>query len=468
MIRDSKGAPPEALSGIWRLRLRVEAPVSRFLRLEAAGGVILLVITVVAMLWANISPESYRHLWETRLIFGVGGWRVQPTLHEFINDGLMSVFFLLVGMEIKREIVEGELSTLRRALLPVAAALGGMIAPAIIYAGLNPASPNVRGVAVPTATDIAFAVGVLMLLGKRVPPALRIFLLTLAVADDLGAILVINVFYSGAVRMLPLLVGGGCALALVYFVRWHGLRSGWWYAIPGIVAWVSFHKAGLHPTLAGVLIGLLIPSKSWMPLNKVRDLISDFRSELEKAGGSDKEIAESAEQTRALLSEGLLSPLTRIEMSLHGPVIFFILPAFALANAGVSLQGLDLGAHGALWTALGVTLGLLVGKPLGIVAATFVMTKFKLATLPAALDRRGVLLAGLLGGVGFTMANFTAALAFARPEEAALLAAAKLGILFGSFLAGLAGYFLGPRLLPRVTPEEAAQTDEEAERSDNR
>ena len=360
---------------------------------------------ILALLWAN-SPwaVSYERLWHAPITITFGTFVSKESLHFWINDGLMTVFFLLVGLEIRREAHEGELSDWRRAALPVAAALGGMVAPAVIYLAFNREAPLRRGWGIPMATDIAFAVGVLTLLGRRVSPALRILLLALAVIDDVGAIVVIALFYSGGLSGIWLLVAAGGVLGILVFQR-AGVRHSLAYILPGSILWFGLLRAGIHPTIAGVIIGLLTPARS----------------------------------------------VARLQAALHPWVAFGIMPLFALANAGVALDG----AHPAganLTLTLGVTLGLVFGKPVGILLATFVVVKLRLCTLPDGVNWRGVFVVGCVAGIGFTMPVFIGGLAFAASST--LMTTSKLAVLVASVLAGFVALGAGRVLLPTASADE--------------
>jgi Na+:H+ antiporter, NhaA family len=402
------GPPAERGPAVSTTQPREQA---RFLSIEVASGLALLAATALALAWANSPWEaSYRALWHTPLGLHLGGWRLERDLHFLINDGLMVVFFFVVGMEIRREIHAGELSQLRRAALPAFAALGGMIAPACIYLALNRGGEAAGGWGVPMATDIAFAVGILALLGRRVPPALRILLLALAVIDDLGAIVVIALFYSAGLDVGGLAVAGG-GLLLVALLQRLRARAAALYLIPGLVMWVGIYRSGIHPTLAGVIMGLVTPARA-------------------PAG-----------------VPGAQAPIDRLVALLHPWVAFAIMPLFALANAGVALGGARLQGTGA-WVTAGVVLGLALGKPLGVLGLCWAAVRLRLAVLPAGVGWPQLLVVGVVAGIGFTMALFIAALAF---PAGALLEAAKLGILAGSLAAGLAGLAAGFVLLrPRA------------------
>ncbi|PZQ14067.1 MAG: Na+/H+ antiporter NhaA [Rhodanobacter denitrificans] len=404
-----------------RLAGRAALALERFLHVEAASGIVLLAAAALALLWAN-SPaaDRYHALWHLPLTLGIGDWIHTQSLHFWINDGLMTVFFLVVGMEIRREMHDGALSNLRLAALPIAAALGGVVAPALIYVAFNAAAPTHAGWAIPTATDIAFAVGVLALLGRRVPANVRVFLLALAIIDDIVAVLIIALFYSGG------LAPGGLAIALagvglVLALRALGAGSAWAYVLPGAVIWIGLLRLGVHPTLSGVVLGLLTPV---LPPRRRR--------------GSDAAAIDARHaEPEAPLDE---APVTRVQRALHPWVAYGVMPLFALANAGVSLGGVDLGAAAAQSVMLGVLLGLVVGKPIGIVAVSWVAVRLGGARLPPGVTWGGVWLIGLLAGIGFTMSIFVAMLAF---DDAALLAAAKLGVLLASVIAACIGLCWG-------------------------
>jgi NhaA family Na+:H+ antiporter len=457
--------PPEASDLARRVTAKIFRPLERFLHIEAASGIVLLVAAVVALAWAN-SPwaASYEHLWHTPLTLGVGQHLFTQTLHFWINDGLMVIFFLVVGLEIRREIHEGELADLKRAALPVAAAIGGMVAPALIYLALNHEPAPRQGWGVPMATDIAFAVGVMALLGKRVPPALRVLLLALAIIDDIGAILVIAIFYSQGVAWTGLLVAAAGALGVIVFQRF-GVRRALAYVVPGLILWLGMLQAGIHPTIAGVILGLLTPVRAWFGkegfLTATRAAVEEFRGHLQR---EDHDVHDLQAPLRRIdqAQREALAPVVRIQTALHPWVAFGIMPLFALANAGVSLRGLsDLDA-GAITVILGVLLGLVLGKPIGILAASFASVKLGICALPRGVTWRGILLVGMVAGIGFTMAIFIAGLAF---SDAALLAAAKLAVLLSSGLAAIVGLLAGRFLLSAHPLPGAAMTLEEAEAS---
>ena len=381
----------------------------RFVSVEAMSGVVLLLAAAVALVWAN-SPwaGSYLALWHLPLSFGIARYLPAHDLHFWVNDGLMTVFFLVVGLEIRREMHDGSLSDPRVATLPIIAALGGVLVPALVYVAINHAPDTRAGWAIPTATDIAFAVGILSLCGKGIPAALRMLLLTLAIIDDIVAILVIAFFYSSGIDAIGLIVVAA-AVALVFAMQRLGVRRAPWYAVPGAIAWYGMLRAGVHPTLAGVILGLLTPATADFGRHRCSDPTAP-------------------------------APVQQVEAQLHPWVAFAIMPLFALANAGVTLSGVDLAAGKPLSIAAGIVAGLVLGKPAGIVLAAAAAVRLKACTLPAGVSWRHMVVLGLLGGIGFTMAIFIANLAFAEPV---LLAAAKCAVLVASALAAVLGLVLG-------------------------
>jgi NhaA family Na+:H+ antiporter len=372
-------------------------PLERFLRIEASSGILLLVASAVALAWAN-SPwaESYGHLWHTALGIRIGTFRFEKSLEWFVNDGLMVIFFFMVGMEIRREIHHGELSEWRRAALPVAAALGGMLAPAAFYLAFAGAAATRSGWGVPMATDIAFAVGILALLGKRVPAALRVLLLSLAVIDDLGAIVVIALFYSSGLTLSGLLVAA-LGLGGIFAMQRLGVRTKLVYVLPAVVMWAGIYVAGIHPTIAGVAVGLVTPVRAWLgPDGFVADVQKELEH-LEQASPSALSSHEFAETLRNVdgARREAMSPAESLIETLHPWVAFGIMPVFALANAGVSLSGASL--DGASWNVVaGVAVGLVVGKPIGVLLASWLTLRLRLGTLPAGIGVQHLLVLGVL------------------------------------------------------------------------
>ena len=374
-------------------------PFQRFARSEAAGGIVLLICTAFALAWAN-SPwkNGYVSLLHYPLIVGPPQVQLSLTVHEWINDALMALFFFLVGLEIKREMLVGELASVRRAALPIAGAIGGMAVPALLYAMLNGAGTGARGWGIPMATDIAFALGVVALLGPRVPLALKVFLAAVAIVDDIGAVLVIAIFYTASISRVSLAIAAGVMLALVLLNR-AGLRHAAPYLLLGIVLWVAVLSSGIHATIAGVLLAMTIPARA--------------------------------------PSENEESLLEKLEHALHTPVAFVIVPLFALANAGVRIGGASGGVSIAVMG--GVVVGLVIGKPLGITLASWLAVRSRLAVLPDGVSWRLLQGVSWLGGIGFTMSLFVGALAF---TDDARLDSAKLGVLLASGVAAFMGWLM--------------------------
>lgn len=440
-------SPPEAWEPLVRLARLARRPIESFLRIEAASGIVLLVAAAVALIWAS-SPwaTSYVALWTTPMAIRVGAFDFERSLAWVVNDGLMVIFFFLVGLEIRREVHHGELAEWRRAALPVAAALGGMLVPAALYLVLAGAPETRSGWGVSMATDIAFAVGILTLLGKRVPTSLRVLLLAVAVIDDLGAIIVIAAFYSSGVALSGLTVAAA-GLGAVLVMQRLGVRSKWVYVAPAVVVWAGIYAAGVHPTIAGVLLGLMTPVRAWLgPAGFTDDVQQELDriARAERGGLSSHELAGTLNRVDLARREAL-SPAESLIEKLHPWVAFGIMPIFALANAGVSLGGGSFDTTA--WTvAMAVGIGLVVGKPVGVVVASWLALRLRIASLPAGLSLRHVLVLGVVAGVGFTMALFIAQLAFA---DADLLSAAKVGVLAASGVAAVLGLVLARLILDR-------------------
>jgi Na+:H+ antiporter, NhaA family len=438
---------------------RVFDAFERFLHIEALSGIVLLIAALAALLWAN-SPfaDSYQDFWHAPLTFGAGAWVVARPLHFWINDGLMTIFFLVVGLEIRREIHEGTLANLRVALLPLAAALGGVIAPALIYFSISGAGIARQGWAIPTATDIAFAVGVLALLGKSVPAALRVLLLALAVIDDIAAVIVIAIFYSKGLAYSGFLVAAAGALMVLGWQRL-GFSSAFAYVLPGAVVWFGLLMSGVHPTLAGVILGLLTPTflshAGGPPLHDAAYALREFGRRARAHSRDVQELMPPLRQLKHAQRE-LLPPALRVQTALHPWVAYGVMPLFALANAGINLSDLRIDSMTSRGIALGVFLALVIGKPLGILLATWTVVRIGWGRLPHDVNWRGITVVGCLGGIGFTMSIFIATLAFA---DDALLGAAKLAVLAASAVAGLLGLTLG-RVLIGSRSAPISETDE--------
>jgi len=423
----------------------------KFFRMEAAGGIALMVCTVAALVWAN-SPwaDSYDALWETRLTVGVGGWVLSKPALLWINDGLMAIFFFLVGLEIKRELLVGGLSTPSRTIMPVAAAVGGMAVPAVIFFVLNAGQDSVAGWGIPMATDIAFALGIMSLLGNRVPVGLKIFLTAVAIVDDIGAILVIAVFYTASLNLTALFVGlAALALMAVLNLRWR-IRHSIPYLALGVVVWFAFLLSGIHATIAGVLAAMTIPAGTRMNCATFVEELREAAEVFEMAITPGKNVLTNQEQQMALHSmehayEAATTPLQNIEHALHPWVSFFIMPVFALANAGVPLAA-DVFRELLSPVSLGVFLGLVVGKQIGVTGACWLIAKLGLAGFPERTTLVHLWGASCLAGVGFTMSIFIGNLAF--DEGTRLIALSKIAILFASLASGLLGFLILKYLAP--------------------
>ncbi|MBX3221895.1 MAG: Na+/H+ antiporter NhaA [Labilithrix sp.] len=468
VVRPTEAIPPGASPVARRWARRLVTPIESFLHIEAASGIVLLVMAAVAMTIASSAwSGAFHRLLELPMGLRFGAVTIERPLHFWINDGLMTIFFFVVGLEIRREMYEGELSNARRGLLPIAAALGGMVAPALIYLAFAGHTPEDRpGWGVPMATDIAFAVGLLALLGKRVPPALRVLLLALAIIDDIGSIVVIATFYSGALDPSGFLIAAGGVAAIVSLQR-IGVRRASIYVIPGVIVWLGVCRSGVHPTIAGVIVGLLTPARPWLgPEGLValaRRSAEEVEHELEAKPGAavaSERLAEEASRID-LASREALAPATRLQRMLHPWVAFVIMPIFALANAGVTLDARSVAPS---LLGAGIVVGLVVGKPIGILAACYAVVRLRVTSLPRGIAWRELLVLGLVAGIGFTMALFVAALAF---PEGYKLEQAKAAILVASTLAMTIGLAAGRLLLAPEVARGAAKTASEAETSDD-
>ncbi|MGK2948440.1 MAG: Na+/H+ antiporter NhaA [Acidimicrobiales bacterium] len=444
----------------------VVRPIQRFFVHEAAGGMVMLLAALVAIVWAN-SPfsDSYTDLWTTPLSVELGHLlHVDLSLQGWVNDAAMTVFFLLVGIEIKREIVHGNLRDIRAVTLPIIAAFGGMVVPALVFVAFTNGEPGSNGWGIPMATDIAFAVGVVSLLGKRVPLPAKIFLLTLAVADDIGAILVIAVFYTTDLSFGWLLVALG-SIGIAAIMRRGDVQALAPYLAVGTVAWFALHESGVHATLVGVALGLMVPA--W-PLrspmrypDEVRGIVTPMDEHLANHELTQDEFEENEEHIAEVirLSQHSTSPLGRLERALTPWVAYVIVPTFALANAGVQLSGDALGGLASDPVTLGVGLGLLVGKTVGISAAAYLAIKLGVARLPAGTTFRHIVGLAMVAGIGFTVALFVTSISLTEP---ALIDSAKVGILAGSLIAGVAGYLM-LRAIPAGHDDDTALGHEQAE-----
>ena len=440
------------------MRRRLVAPFAEFARTGALGGLALLVATAIALTWANSAwSQSYHAVWERTISIGWSDAPLTMTLHQWINDALMVVFFLVVGLEIKRELLVGELASRRQAMLPIAAAFGGMVVPALIYTALNYGTAGSRGWGVPMATDIAFALGVLALLGPRVPLGLKVFLTALAIADDLGAVVVIAVFYTSTLKF-AMLSAAALALAILVAINRAKVMDLWPYLVVGVFLWYFVLQSGVHATIAGVVLALTIPAFATMTSEEFSSRTRGIMDDFDRAALGDSRIIANPAQRDAMFALDIAAsranaPLVRLEHVLHGVVSYGLMPIFALANAGVTLGATGNALRGTV--AWGVILGLFAGKLVGITLFSWGSLRLGLAVLPVGVTWPHLRGAAMLAGVGFTMSIFIAGLAYDGP---ALNEEAKIGILIASTASGIVGY-----LMLRFTGTSArANTDEEA------
>ncbi|MCP3138151.1 Na+/H+ antiporter NhaA [Pyxidicoccus xibeiensis] len=430
-----RAAPPPPVPALFRAAL---FPFKAFLQLEASSGILLALSAVVALVWAN-SPwaGSYNALFDARLELGLESFRAHFTFRELVNDGLMTLFFLVVGMEIKRELSAGELRTLSRALLPLIAAVGGMVVPALLYVAFNAGTPAMAGWAIPMATDIAFAIGCLTLVKARVGHALVVFLTALAIFDDIGGILVIALFYGSGIHTDWLLYSAGVVAVLGVCNRFY-VRNGVVYALAGAALWYAMHHAGIHATLSGVVLGLCIPALPTRSGREVLEELGAFVNNLVRETGDEQVRGAQLLYIEERL-EDLEPPLNRFVHLWHKPVAYGIVPLFALANSGISLEGMGWGDL-LRPLPLGIIAGLFVGKQVGIFLFTWVAVKARVSGMPGGAGPGQLHGVAVVAGIGFTVALFVAGLAFVQQPE--LLRDAKLGILVGSLLSGVVGYVL--------------------------
>jgi NhaA family Na+:H+ antiporter len=424
---------------------KIITPFEDFIHKETTSGLILMACAVLALVLANSAlHHTYEHVLHAPVGFILGSWKLEFTLHHFINDGLMWLFFFLVGLEIKREVLVGQLNNVKQATLPIIAAIGGMVVPALFYHALNTSGVGVHGWGVPMATDIAFAVGALVLLGKRVPKSLLTFLVALAIVDDLGAVAVIAIFYTETLVWSALVVGVLLLGVLILF-NLFGIRNPIPYFLVGILLWLALLQSGVHATVAGILTAWTIPARSKFDMVRFGALIESMGERIQKRTGTDEEyeIMKNEEQRRGVvqtLIDGvhmIETPLQRLEHSLHIPVAYLIIPLFALANAGIPIE---MGQIPALVTesiTLGIMAGLVLGKLVGIAGVTLIAAKLGLGELPEGTRLGHIIGVGFLGGIGFTMSIFIAELGFEGQQEALILA--KTGVLFSSVIAGIIG-----------------------------
>jgi NhaA family Na+:H+ antiporter len=413
---------------------RLTRPISRFFRIEAAGGFVLLMLTVAALLLAN-SPWAhlFEQSWETPIGLQVGSWQFARSLREWINDGLMTLFFFLVALELKRELVLGELNKPRTAALSIAAALGGMLVPAALYLMLQSGQSGQSGWGTVMATDTAFVIGCLALLGSRIPRSLRVFMLSLAIVDDLGAILVVAIGYSGHIAWGTLAVGA-LGIALVRAMALIGIRNIALYFLMGAFIWLAVDASGIHATVTGVILGLMTPARRWVTDERLYGILNQVVAHPAGDHGSGDTKDRQTLQMAEVAAREALSPVERLEIVLHPWVAFMVMPLFAFANAGLPLSLADLGTS----VTLAVFVGFALGKPIGVLAFSWLAVRSGIAVRPPDLSWRSLAGGGLLAGIGFTMALFIATLAF----SASLINSAKLGIFLASVFSAVAGLAL--------------------------
>ncbi|MDP2827826.1 MAG: Na+/H+ antiporter NhaA [Sulfuricellaceae bacterium] len=423
---------------------QILSPFERFLRRTTAGGIVLIATSILTLLIANSNwGSAFHYFWEQPLTLGVGEWTLTLTLHHWVNDGLMALFFLLVGLEIKREILVGELSSIQDAALPIGAAIGGMAVPALVYMAFNAGTPTASGWGIPMATDIAFAIGILVLLAWRVPRSLIIFMTALAIADDLGAVFVIALFYTHGIDMTALLSAGGMLILLVLFNR-GGIRHALPYVLVGAIMWYLTLKSGLHATIAGILLALCIPARpAFSPAQfdqRLKELSGKFHIVVLDPNTPDTPLSNHRMATIAenveLAAVAVQPPLQRMEHGLSAWVTFLVIPIFALANAGIDFSSINIGRSIGEPVTLGVMAGLVIGKFVGISLGSWLVIKSALGRMPHGMNWRHLTGAAWLGGIGFTMSLFIGGMAFSDPQH---FEDAKLGILASSLLAALIG-----------------------------
>lgn len=429
---------------------KIAEPVNKFLHKEYSVGIVLILSVLASLIWANFGDyAAYKNLWHTALGVTIGSFSFHQPLHIWINDALMSIFFFVIGLELKREFIDGELSTLRKALLPMGAAFGGMLVPALIYVLLNSGKPSINGWGIPMATDIAFALALLTIAGKHIPVTLKIFLSALAVADDMGAVLVIAFFYTAKISWLALATGF-ILLAVMVLMNLLGFRRAWIYCAVGILVWLCFFYSGIHATIAGVLTGFTIPARTKIDevgySLSIKSLINKFDGEIPLKSSLTTQKQHQIIEKIKWTSSAAETPLQKLENSLHVLVMFVILPIFAFSNAGLRISA-EFFSGGINSIMTGIFFGLLIGKIVGITGFTFILVKTKLADLPLGVHFKHIFGVSILGAIGFTMSLFISNLAF---NNVHMIESAKYAILVTSLIAG----FIGVTYLKSLKPKE--------------
>ncbi|MFS4417460.1 Na+/H+ antiporter NhaA [Maribacter sp. 2307ULW6-5] len=429
---------------------RILTPLRRFVQIESFSGILLLVATIVALIWANSQwAETYKSLWEVKMGFSSSFFELKKPLILWVNDGLMAIFFFLIGLEIKRELVIGELNSVKKMVFPLVGALGGMIIPVTFYLVLNENPDTVKGWGIPMATDIAFSLAVLNLLGSRVPLSLKIFLTAFAIVDDIGAVLAIAIFYSSDINITMILSAFGF-LIFLYYLSYKGAYSRFMLVTVGIVVWTLFLKSGIHPTLAGILLAFAVPLRQKIVTPEYISNLEDSLNKIKNAKVLQTPVL-SYEQmsyvhTLEKRTKKYQSPLQRMEHGLHNWVAYFIIPVFALANAGVAISS-DMHLDFTMITIL--VISLVVGKGLGVTSFVFLAKKLKIIEVPKDLTFKHIIGVAFLAGIGFTMSIFIGSLAFV--DDPLHIDSAKIGILAGSTIAAIIGYTI-LRLTPEAEP----------------
>lgn len=421
------------------IKQKLLSPFQKFVNLQSSSGIILLATTIIALVWANSSfSESYQSFWNYKLGFTSDSFELKKPLILWVNDGLMAIFFFLIGLEIKREFLIGELNTTKKIMFPLFGAIGGIALPVLIYIILNQNPETLQGWGIPMATDIAFSLAILKVLGNRVPLSLKIFLTAFAIVDDLGAVLVIAVFYSSNLNLM--MVGSALLLlAVIYFLSNKGFYSVFASLVSGFIIWLLFLKAGLHPTLAGVLMAFAVPVRQKISTHEFTDQLENIVRKIRKSAILKKPVLSPKQllliDELEVWADKYQSPLQNLEHKLHNWVAYLIIPIFALANAGVALSS-DGGLENML--IINIVICLILGKSIGISAIIFLARKFKIISVPKDITNKQIIGVSFLAGIGFTMAIFIAGLAFSTSPE--YIDSAKIGILIGSFISAIIGF----------------------------
>jgi len=421
---------------------RLLSPLEEFIHRQTTSGVLLMLCALAALYIANsVWSDAYIKLLQTPFTIGFPDFQISKTLHHWINDGLMAIFFFVIGLELKREILVGELANLKQAMFPIIAAVGGMLLPVLIYISINPAGPTFDGWGIPMATDIAFALGALALLGQRIPKTLLTFLVALAIVDDLGAVIVIALFYTDTIY-IQAIIAAIIILALLITLNLGGIRRPLPYLLLGIVLWIAMLKSGVHATLAGIVLAFTIPMRPKFKTSRFIFHVSEMLNQIKRIEQKENNIIKNdALRSRVqALGEGVhlvQAPAQILEHTMHLPSAYIIIPIFALANAGIPIEWSSFGSIITHPISIGITLGLVLGKVIGIAGCTWLAVKLDLASLPQGLNFKHIIGVGFMGGIGFTMSIFIAELGFSHSQEDLLMA--KAGILVASAIAGITG-----------------------------